>query len=94
VRALRGVRQAHVIQQLQIELASLCNQVISADQAVIRGRDQLKSVVSKVSGYLSIGLEVMTGKTDDTREIEASALLQNHLLADIFRTGFAGALAA
>jgi Family of unknown function (DUF6178) len=92
VRALKGVRQAHVIQQLQIELASLCNQVISADQAVIRGRDQLKSVVSKVSGYLSIGLEVMTGKTDDTREIEASALLQNHLLADIFRTGFAGAL--
>jgi len=92
VRALKGIHDTHVIQQLQMELASLCNQVISADHEVIRGRDQLKSVVSKVSGYLSIGLESMTVKTAGNHEIRASSLLQRHLLADIFRTGFASAL--
>ncbi len=92
VRALKAIREFYVIQQLQVELASLCNQVISADQEIIRGRDQLKSVVSKVSGYLSSGLELMTATTVGNREPEASALLRRHLLADIFRTGFAGAL--
>lgn len=92
VRALKGVQEQHVIQQLQAELANLCNQVASADQAVIRARDQLKAVVSKVSGYLGIGLERMTAKSDAEREINACALLQRHLLVDIFRTGFAGAL--
>ena len=92
VRALKGIGQSHVVQQLQVELASLCNQVISADQEIIRGRNQLKSMVTKVSGYLAIGLELMTDSTADNRESKASALLQHHLLADIFRTGFASAL--
>lgn len=92
VRALKTIRDAHVVQQLQIELASLCNQVISADQTVIRGRDQLKAVVAKVAGYLSIGLEVMTENAGGVLEMEASARLRRHLLVDIFRTGFAGAL--
>jgi hypothetical protein len=92
VRALKGVRKTHVVQQLQAELAGLCNQVIAADQAIIRGRDQLKSVVSKVSGYLGIGLERMTEKIGGKREPLASELLQRHLLSDIFRTGFESAL--
>jgi hypothetical protein len=92
VRALKGIREFHAIQQLQGELAGLCNQVISADQAIIRGRDQLKSVVSKVSGYLGIGLELMTEGIDNKRESLASELLQCHLLSDIFRTGFGRAL--
>ena len=92
VRALKGVSETHVIQQLQGELASLCNQIISADQAIIRGRDQLKSVISKASCYLSIGLELMIESTVDDRERMASARLQNHLLSDIFRTGFGSAL--
>jgi hypothetical protein len=92
VRALKSISEGHIIQQFQVELASLCNQVISADQEVIRGRDQLKSVVSKVSGYLSIGLALMTENTIGCRETSASELLKRHLLADIFRTGFARAL--
>jgi hypothetical protein len=92
VRALKGIRDAHVIQKLQGELAGLCNQVISADQVIIRGRDQLKSVVSKVSGYLSIGLERMTGSTENRQASKASALIQRHLLADIFRNGHGCAL--
>ena len=57
VRALKQIQAPHILEQLQTETASLCNRVIAADRAVIRGRDQLRSVVSKVSGYLSIGLE-------------------------------------
>ncbi|WP_319405879.1 DUF6178 family protein [uncultured Desulfosarcina sp.] len=92
VRALKGINEGHVIQQLQGELAGLCNQVISADQTIIVGRNQLKSVVSKVSGYLSIGLELMTDSIINNPAPMASALLQRHLLADIFRTGFGSAL--
>ena len=92
VRALKGIRDVHVIQQLQGELAGLCNQVISADQAAIRNRNQLKKVVSKVSGYLGIGLERMTDSTAKKQESMAAALLQRHLLADIFRNGFGSAL--
>jgi len=92
VRALKGVREAYVVQQLQVELASLCNQVISADLVVVRGRNQLKPVISKVSGYLSIGLERMTEKIAGGRETNASALLKRYLLEDIFRIGFAKAL--
>ena len=89
---MKGINEGHVIQQLQGELAGLCNQVISADQTIIAGRNQLKSVVSKVSGYLSIGLELMTDSIINNPAPMASALLQRHLLADIFRTGFGSAL--
>jgi hypothetical protein len=92
VRGLKGIGEPHIIERLQAELASLCNQVIAADQEIIRDRDQLKAVVSKAGGYLSIGLEEMTADIANNRESKAAALLQVHLLADIFRTGFAGAL--
>ena len=58
----------------------------------IRGRDQLKSVISKVSGYLGIGLELMTESTVNRQEPMASRLIQRHLLADIFKNGFGSAL--
>jgi Family of unknown function (DUF6178) len=92
VRALKGMGEIHVIQQLQMELASLCNQVISADQTIIRSRGQLQSVVAKVNGYLSIGLELVTRKYPGNREARAAVFLRRRLLADIFRTGYASAL--
>jgi hypothetical protein len=92
VRALKGIGELYVIQQLQAELANLCNQVISADKEIIRRRDQLQAVVAKVSSYLSIGLTQMTENTSGNRVPRASALLKRHLLADIFKTGFASAL--
>jgi hypothetical protein len=88
VRALKHISEAHVLQQLQVELAALCNRVVSADKEMIRSRDQLKKVVHKVSGYLSIGIERLTQKAEDQRERLAATLIQQHLLADIFRAGF------
>lgn len=92
VRALKGIHDVFAIQQLQMELAGLCNQVVAADQILIKGREPLRRVVAKVSGYLSIGLEQMTDAAAPNREGRASLLLQRHLLADIFRTGLSGAL--
>ncbi len=89
VRALKGIGEAHVHQQLQAELAALCNQVISADREIVRGREQLRAVVAKVSGYLAIGLERLIGPELDQGERRASLLIRRHLLADIFRTGAA-----
>lgn len=92
VRALKGIHDTPVLEQLQAELASLCNQVISADREVILSRLQLQAVVEKISGYLSIGLEHLTRAAPANRDVKASLLLRDHLLADIFRIGFAGAL--
>lgn len=92
VRGLKRVLEPHVVHLLQTEFASLCNQVISADQAVIRSRDQLRTVVSKVSSYLGIGLEQVTRQETNNRETRSSTLLHRHLLADIFRIGFGQAL--
>lgn len=87
VRALKGIDEAHVHEQLQAELAGLCNQVISADREIVRGREQLRAVVAKVSGYLTIGLERLADGAANQRERQASQLIRRHLLADIFRTG-------
>lgn len=92
VRALKSIQEPHIIDQLQVELAGLCNQVITADQKTIRGREQLKSVIAKVNAYLSIGLELIIAGSTENLETEASNCLKQHLLADIFRTGFASAL--
>jgi hypothetical protein len=92
LRSLKGIGDAHVMDQLQVELASLCNRVISADREIIRSRDQLRTVVFKVSGYLSIGLELSTAGVNANRAAAAATILQRHLLEDIFRTGYAGAL--
>ncbi len=91
-RALKGISKAPVLQQLQSEVASLCNQVIAADQMVIRGRRQLQVVVDKVSSYLSIGLERITVAASHQPEPRACAAIQRHMLADIFRTGYSCAL--
>ena len=92
VRALKQIRAPHILEQLQAETAGLCNRVIAADRAVIRGRDQLQTIVSKVGGYLSIGLERLLAGTRQDREKKAAEAIQRHMLIDIFRTGFASAL--
>lgn len=91
VRGLKSISDPHVLDLLQVELASLCNQVITADDQPVHGRDQLAAVVKKVSGYLSSGLEQAISGKKGQRETLAAKLLQRHLLADLFRCGFAGA---
>jgi hypothetical protein len=91
IRALKTIVDPHVIQLLQTEFASLCNQLISADHTIVRSRDQLREVVSKASNYLSVGLEVLTPR-EKQPETGSTALLQRHLLVDLFRIGFGKAM--
>ena len=55
--SLKRIVTGEVLQNLQMEFAALCNQIIAADQKNIKSRDELKEVVRKACGYLSIGLE-------------------------------------
>jgi hypothetical protein len=90
--ALKKIEIDDVIEQIQIEFAGLCNLIISADQKNIREKEELKSIVKKVSGYLNIGLERLShdDKTPDARY--CATLIRNHPLSDIFRVGYGVAL--
>jgi len=90
--ALKNIKSDVVLEQIQIEFAGLCNQIISADQKTIREKDELKIMVKKACGYLNIGLEKLTENDDKGDMGHFTALIQNHPLSSIFRLGFGLAL--
>ena len=90
--ALKNIKSDVVLEQIQIEFAGLCNQIISADQKTIREKDELKIMVKKACGYLNIGLEKLTENDDKGNMEHFTALIQNHPLSSIFRLGFGLAL--
>lgn len=90
--ALKKIEADDVLQRVQAEFAGLCNQVIAADQKTIRSRLELKPVIKKVSGYISIGLERLIQKEQEVNTKQAIAFVQKHPLAQIFRTGYGLAL--
>jgi hypothetical protein len=94
-RALTQITTEEGLQQLQTEFASLCNQVIAADQKPIKDRAELKKVVKKAGGYISIGLQRLTEQPEtfskDKVNISAS-LIQQYILVNIFRVGYGLAL--
>jgi len=92
-RALRDIHSTALIDQLQSEFANLCNRIAVADQQPIKAKEQLRPVVKKASGYLSIGLEVLTEKEPDGKPGKASEYLKEYALHQIFRYGFGLALA-
>jgi hypothetical protein len=89
---LAKIQDEAVQHRLQTEFAGLCNQVVAADQKKVREKLDLSQVVAKVSGYISLGLEktIAEAKADDP--YAGANLLQNYLLADIFRVGYGCAL--
>ena len=95
-RALSRISTAEDIEHLQTEFAGLCNQIIVADQRPIADRDALRDVVKKASGYISIGLERMTGESETSQKKQKkypAAFIRQYLLADLFRIGYGQALA-
>ncbi len=91
-RTLAQIHDTGALQKLQAEFAGLCNQVISADQQRIREKTALEKIVRKVSDTISIGLE-KAGQTSETeRPYAHAALVQHHLLSDLFRVGYGCAL--
>ena len=91
-RALTAIEPRDVLTQIQAEFANLCNQIIVADHKTIREREELRDIVKKTCGYISIGLErLAAGKTRvDPRK--SAALITRYPLSQIFKVGFGGAL--
>ena len=90
-QALSKIDDVHVLQQLNMEFAGVCNQLTAAEQKPVRGREALKAIVKKACAYTSIGLESLldSSKTSpDRREEHAAAGVTAHPLIDLFRTGY------
>jgi hypothetical protein len=88
VLALEQVEMDGVLRELQAEFAGLCNRIIAADQRIIREKEALKSIVQKACGYVSIGLEVLTGSTGLDPSGRAVSCIQQYPLYQIFQTGY------
>ncbi len=89
--ALANIETQAVLEQLQAEFASLCNRIIAADFAPAHNKDDLRAVVKKANGFLSIGLETLAAVTDANGHSVshlAAAMIQRHPLSDIFRVGY------
>jgi hypothetical protein len=91
-RSLQEIKTDEILQQLQSEFASLCNQIISADQKIIREREELRGVVKKACGYVSLGLEHISVKYSEKAVNRSAALIQKIPLSRIFRVGYGFAL--
>ncbi|MGA9476297.1 MAG: DUF6178 family protein [Desulfobacterales bacterium] len=89
--ALAQIETGTVLEQLQTEFAGLCNRIIAADFATVHGKDDLRAVVKKADGFLSIGLETLATETEANGHSVTHlsvALVQRHPLSDIFRVGY------
>ncbi|MGA8242320.1 MAG: DUF6178 family protein, partial [Desulfobacterales bacterium] len=89
--ALAQIETGTVLEQLQTEFAGLCNRIIAADFAPVHGKDDLRAVVKKADGFLSIGLETLAAETEANGHSVTHlsvALVQRHPLSDIFRVGY------
>ncbi len=86
--SIKSIEPEAILGNLQSEFAALCNRIISADQKTIKSRDELKEIVKKACGYLSIGLEKLAaeGAKPDIRR--TAALIEKYHIENIFRTGF------
>jgi hypothetical protein len=92
-RALACIDSPAALPGLQLEFANLCNRIIVADHRTIRDREQLRPVVAKACGYLSLGLEQLKDQAETAvSPAKAAALLLRHPLVELFRLGFGAAL--
>jgi len=93
-RALIQIKDEAILQRLQVEFANLSNQIASADQKKVTGKEELQDIVKKACSYLSVGLEKLSLDEDstDNQEIVSATLIQQYPLTDIFRVGFGQAL--
>ncbi len=93
--SLARIDSEPLLQQLQAEFAGLCNRIAATDFTEVKSKEVLRSIVEKASGYLSIGLRTLilgTPADDQAVGNRYTALVQRHLLSDIFRVGYSQAL--
>ena len=86
--SLKKIAKDDVLQQIQVELAGLANQIIVADQRVIKNKEELNDIVKKTCGYISIGLKLLTEKGAEPDKNRSVALIRKFPLSKIFRVGY------
>jgi hypothetical protein len=91
-RALASIEPRDVLFQIQEEFANLCNQIIVADHRTIHEREELRDIVKKACGYISIGLEKLAEDKTEIDRIHSAGLITKYPLPHIFKVGFGGAL--
>ncbi len=90
--ALTAIEPLDILLQTQAEFANLCNQIIVADHKTIREREELRGIVKKACGYISIGLERLAEDKTGVDPHRSAALITKYPLSQIFKVGFGGAL--
>jgi hypothetical protein len=90
--ALTAIEPDDILAQIQAEFANLCNQIIVADHKTIREREELRDIVKKTCGYISIGLERLAEDKKRIDPLNSAALITRYPLSQIFKIGFGGAL--
>lgn len=74
-------------EELQMELARLCNAFLAARGEILRSREEMDALGRMILGYLRIGLARITGKRTPDLEI-AAAVFKRYRMDAIFRAGF------
>jgi hypothetical protein len=69
---------------VRLEFAGLCNRILSADRTRVGDTEDLVKVCRKAAGYISAGLETLSGGDPESCRI----CLGKHPLQEIFRVGF------
>jgi hypothetical protein len=90
--ALKKIEIYDIIEQIHTEFAGLCNLIISADRKNIREKQELKTIVKKVCGYLNIGFERLSPDNRAPDAGHCALLMRNHSLSNIFKVGYGIAL--
>jgi hypothetical protein len=83
-KALGSIQDEHMVMQLQAEFASLCNRLIVADRKGDITKESLREIVGKACGFISIGLDNLSGGKQ--------TWIRKYPLADLFRVGYGFAL--
>jgi hypothetical protein len=91
-RALATLAGSPALPGIQAEFASLCNRIIVADHKTVRDRQDLRQIVKKACGFISLGLERLAKDQANMNPRQAAELFIKYPLAQIFRVGFGGAL--
>ena len=86
--ALKRVDSPEALDRIRIEFATLCNTIAVADKKKIRGRNALSGLVDKACGYLSIGIERITGDDREASCARSAHLVSTSPLIPIFRVGY------
>ncbi|MBW2012161.1 MAG: hypothetical protein JRI32_11245, partial [Deltaproteobacteria bacterium] len=86
--SLKVIETDDLLHQIQTEFAGLCNQIITADQKKIRSCEELRDVVKKACGFLSIGLQRLIENSEKPDLSQGAELIRRFHLSDIFRAGY------